>query len=44
MKFKIRSRLFIENDHIQNFIAVSLSKIEFCGVLRQKGKIVFGKS
>ena len=44
MKFKIRSRLFIENDQIQHFIPVSLSNIDFCGVQKQKGKLVFIKS
>ena len=44
MKFKIRSRLFIENDQIQHFIPVSLSKIEFCGVQKQKANLVFSKS
>ena len=44
MKFKVRSRLFIQNDHIQYFIPVLLSKIEFCGVQKEKGKLVFSKS
>ena len=41
---EIRSRLFFQNDQIQYFIPVSLSKIEFCGVQKQKGKLVFSKS
>ena len=36
--------LFIENDQIQHFILVSHSKIEFYGVQKQKGKLVFSKS
>ena len=44
MKFKVRSRFFIQNDQIQHFIPVLLSKIEFCGVQKQKGKLVFRKS
>ena len=44
MKFKVRSRLFIQNDQIQHFIPVLLSKIEFCGVQKQNGKLVFSKS
>ena len=44
MKFEVRSRLFIRNDRIQHFIPVWLSKIEFCGVQKQKGKLVFSKS
>ena len=40
MKFKVRSRVFIQNDQIP----VLLSKIEFCGVQKQKGKLVFSKS
>ena len=28
----------------QPFIPVSLSKIDFCGVQKQKGKVVFSKS
>ena len=44
MKFKVRSRLFIQKDQIQYFILVLLSKIEFCGVQKQKGKLVFCKS
>ena len=43
MKFKVRSRLFIENDQIQHFIRVLLSKFEFCGVQKQNGKLVFSK-
>ena len=35
MNFKIRSRLFIENDQIQHFIPVSHSNFEFCGVQKQ---------
>ena len=35
--------LFIENDQIQHFIPVSHSKNEFCGVQKQKGKLVFSK-
>ena len=44
MKFKVRSRVFIQNDQIQHFSPVLLSKIEFCGVQKQKGKLVFSKS
>ena len=44
MKFYVRSRLFIQNDQIQHIIPVLLSKIEFCGVQKQKGKLVFRKS
>ena len=44
MKFKVRSRLFIKNDQIQHFVPVLLSKMEFCGVQKQKGKLVFSKS
>ena len=44
MKFLVRSRLFIQNDQIQHFIPVLLSKLEFCGVQKQKGKLVFSKS
>ena len=44
MKFEVRSRLFIQNDQIQHFIPVLLSKIEFCGVQKQNGKLVFSKS
>ena len=44
MKCKVRSRLFIQNNQIQHFIPVLLSKIEFCGVQKQKGKLVFSKS
>ena len=44
MKFYFRSRLSIQNDQIQHFIPVLLSKIEFCGVQMQKGKLVFRKS
>ena len=44
MKFKVQSRLFIQNNQIQHFIPVLLSKIEFCGVQKQKGKLVFSKS
>ena len=36
MKFYVRSRLFIQNDQIQRFIPGLLSKIEFCGVQKQK--------
>ena len=38
------SRLFIQNDQLQHFIPVFLSKIDFCGVQKQKGKLVFSKS
>ena len=44
MKFQVRSRLFIQNDKIQHSIPVLLSKIEFCGVQKQKGKLVLSKS
>ena len=44
MIFRIRSHLFIENDQIQHFIPVSQSTNEFCGVQKQKGKLVFSKS
>ena len=44
MKFKVRSCLFIQNDQIQYFTPALLSKIEFCGVQKQKGKLVFCKS
>ena len=44
MTFSVRSHLFIQNDQIQHFIHDLLSKIEFCGVQKQKGKLVFGKS
>ena len=44
MNFYVRSRLFIQNDQIQNFIPVLLSKMEFCGVQKPKGKLVFRKS
>ena len=44
MKFKVRIRFFIQNDQIQHFIPFLLSKIEFCGVQKQKGKLVFRKS
>ena len=44
MKFEVRSRILIQNDQIQHFIPVLLSKIEFCGVQKQKGKLVFSKS
>ena len=44
MKFKVRMRLFIQNDRIQHFIPALLSKIEFCGVQKQNGKLVFSKS
>ena len=44
MKFQFRSRLFIQNDQIQHFIPVLLSKIEFSGVQKQKGKLFFRKS
>ena len=43
MKFYARSRLFIQNDQIQHFIPVFLSKIEFCGAQKQNGKLVFSK-
>ena len=35
---------FIQNDQIQHFIPVLLSKIEFRGVQKQKGKLVFSKT
>ena len=44
MIFKIRSRLFIENDQMQHSIPVSHPKVEFCEVQKQKGKLVFSKS
>ena len=44
MEFYVRSRLFIQNDQIQQFIPVLPSKIEFCGVQKRKGKLVFSKS
>ena len=44
MTFQVRSRLFIQNDQIQHFIPVLLSKIEFCGEQKQNGKLVFSKS
>ena len=44
MKFKVRNRLFIQNDQIQLFIPVLLSKIEFCGMQKQKGKLVFNNN
>ena len=44
MKLYVRSRLFIQNYQIQHFIPVLLSKIEFCGMQKQKGKLVFRKS
>ena len=44
MKYSVRSSLFIQNDQVQHFIAVLLSKIEFCGVQKQNGKLVFSKS
>ena len=44
MKFWVQNRLFIQNDQIQHFIPVLLSKIEFCGVQKQKSKLVFSKS
>ena len=44
MNFWIRSRLYIENDQIQHFIPDCHSKLEFCGVQKQKGKLVFRKS
>ena len=44
MHFWARSPLFIQNDQIQHFIPVLLSKIDFCGVQKQKGKLVFSKS
>ena len=44
MKFLVRSLFFIQNDQIQHFIPVLLSKIEFCGAQKQKGKLVFRKS
>ena len=44
MKFLVRSRLYIQNDQIQHFIPVLLSKIEFCGVQKQKDKLVLSKS
>ena len=44
MKFYVRSRLFIQNDQIQHFIPVLFSKIEFCGMQKQNGKLVFSKS
>ena len=44
MKFYVRSRLFIQNDLIQHSVPVLLSKSEFCGVQKEKGKLVFSKS
>ena len=44
MNLQIRSRLFIENDQMQHSIPASHSKVEFCGVQKQKGKLVFSKS
>ena len=44
MKFYVRSHLFIKNYQIQHFIPVLFLKIEFCGVQKQKGKLVFSKS
>ena len=50
MKFSVRSRLFIQNDHYYYYyyynycVLVLLSKIEFCGVHKQNGKLVFSKS
>ena len=44
MKFYVRSRLLIQNDQIQHFIPVVLSKTEFCGVQKKKGILVFSKS
>ena len=44
MKFEIRNRLFIQNDQIQHFIPVLLSKIAICRMEKQKGKLVFSKS
>ena len=44
MKFKVRSRLFIQNDQIQHSIPVLLSKSDFCGVQKENGKLVFSKS
>ena len=35
--------LFSQNDRIQHFMPVSLYKIEFCGVQKKKGKLVFSK-
>ena len=37
-------RVLSENDQIQHFMSVSHSEIEFCGVQKQKGKLVFSKS
>ena len=34
----------VQNDQIQHFIPVLLSKIEFCGVQKQNAKLVFSKS
>ena len=34
----------IENDQVQHSIPVSHSNVEFCGVQKQKGKLVFSKS
>ena len=44
MNFLVRSRLFIENDQIQHFIPVLHLKIEFCGMQKQKGKLIFSKN
>ena len=44
MKVQVISCLFIQNDQIQHFIPVLLSKYEFCGVQNQKGKLVFSKT
>ena len=42
--FFIRSHLFIENVQMQHSIPVAHSKVEFFGVQKQKGKLVFSKS
>ena len=39
MKFYVRSRLFIQNDYIQHFILVLLSKIEFADCRSKKANL-----
>ena len=43
MEVYVLSRLLIQNDQLQHFIPVLFSKIEFCGVQKQKGNLVFSK-
>ena len=39
-----KSFIYRERNEMQHSIPVSHSKVEFCGVQKQKGKLVFSKS